>query len=250
MKISWRLVAVGVGAYVIFLLVTLPASFVLPRLQPRGIHASAISGTIWNGSAGALQIGGMSLGAAKWRINFLPLLVARLSADVRLERDSGSIQATIGRTLGGKTKGVGLRGTLPMAALGGFGLPGGWQGDVKVDIAEFELNNNWPTRAVGTIEAINLVGPAHQPTALGNYRVEFGRTAAADGGLNGSLSSTGDDGPFDVVGSLRLLPNRTYVIDAQVATRPSAPASVTKALQYLGPPDSQGRRPLSISGSL
>jgi hypothetical protein len=59
-----------------------------------------------------------------------------------------------------------------------------------------------------------------------------------------------EDAPLEVVGSVRLTANRNYVIDAQVGTRPNAPASIVKALQYLGSPDAQGRRPLSVAGSL
>jgi hypothetical protein len=122
---------------------------------------------------------------------------------------------------------------------------------VQLKLERLSLANRWPTEIKGTIETVNLVGPPAQPTQLGGYRLTFPapNSKASEGELLGAVMSM-DDAPLDVSGSVRLTANRNYVIDAQVATRPSAPASIVKALQYLGPPDTQGKRPLSVAGSL
>ncbi len=249
MKLSWRLISFGFAAYLVFLVATLPAGTVLARMQSQGISASGVSGSIWNGRAMLLRVGNTVLGETSWQMKFLPLFTGRASADISIKRDAGSAHATISKGFGKRINITRLQGALPIAALGGLGLPGGWSGDVRLQIAQLELENSWPTQLVGDIEATNLVGPANQPTALGNYRVEFPDATNTANGITGTLTSSGE-GPLDVKGTLRLLANRTYVIDAQVATRPSAPESIAKALQYLGPPDARGRRPLSMSGSL
>jgi general secretion pathway protein N len=249
MKLPWRPIAFGMVAFLVFLGATLPADIVLTRLQSHGIAAAGISGSIWNGRAGVLQIGNTALGATTWRLNVLPLFTGRLSADVNVNRDDGSMRTQFSIGFGKRVELRSLQGKLPIAALGGLGLPGGWQGDVRIQLTALDLESNWPTRVVGSIDATNLVGPANQPTALGNFRVDFADKAAKTEGIVGTLVSVGE-GPLDVAGTLRLMPNRTYTIDAQVATRASAPASIAQALQYLGPPDAQGKRPLSMSGSL
>lgn len=253
MKISWRLVGYGFGAFVVFLAATLPAEMVLPRLQAHGITAAGVSGSVWSGNAAALQVGSTNFGATQWSLNFLPLFTGKLSANVRVKRDDGSVQAKVSTGFGNHSSINDVQGSLPVSSLGGLGLPGGWQGDVRIKIPTIELENGWPVRIVGTVDAVNLIGPANEPTALGNFRVDFAdakaAAAQAGGGITGTLVSAGE-GPLDVQGTLQLMPNRVYVVNAQVKTTASAPANITKALQYLGPPDAQGRRPLSVSGSL
>ena len=43
---------------------------------------------------------------------------------------------------------------------------------------------------------------------------------------------------------------RSYIIEGQVKTRGDAPQNLAKALEYLGPPDAEGRRPFSVAGTL
>jgi hypothetical protein len=69
------------------------------------------------------------------------------------------------------------------------------------------------------------------------------------GEIQGAVTSL-DDAPLDVAGTIRLTTSRNYEVNAQVATRANAPASIVKALQYLGPPDAQGKRAFSFAGSL
>jgi general secretion pathway protein N len=254
-RFPWLWVVLGVATYLVVLLATLPAARLTTRLQASGIVAAGVSGSIWNGRAAVVQANGISLGATEWQINPWRLLTATLSVDMHCKRDDGYIDATVRQGFIGAVTLRNVRGSLPLTALSGLGLPGGgtsgWGGSVQLKLDQLTLVNRWPTDIKGTIEAVNLVGPAQQPTSLGGYRITFPAPSgsAAPGELQGAVMSL-DDAPLDVVGTVRLTANRNYVIDAQVATRPTAPASIVKALQYLGPPDAQGKRPLSIAGSL
>jgi general secretion pathway protein N len=248
MKISWRLIVLGVVAYLMFLLIALPADVVLSRLQSRGIAAVGVSGSVWNGRAAAMQIGRFGLGSVEWHVSPWRLFTGKLSTDLRAKRDDGALQASVSIGFGKRAVVKQMQGSLPIAALSGFGLPSGWQGTVNMNMSLIELQDYWPVSAVGTIDATNLVGPAYQPMQIGNFRVDFaGNQSASD--LAATLSSTGD-GPFDVVGTLHLRANRSYEIDAQVGTRPGAPEQAVKGLQYLGEADAQGRRPFTMAGTL
>jgi len=255
--IRWRWVGLGVGAYIIFLLATLPAALIAKRLQSQGIVADGIGGSVWNGHAAALQIRGMSVGEVHWRIHPTGLLLGRLNADIKIKRDDGFAETYFSMRRNGDIAFTDLRATLPIPVLNSFanrsgagmnGMLGGWRGLLRLQLSELAIERSWPTQIVGNVDAQELVGPARQPTAIGSYRIEF---ASAKGGaeLQGSIASQ-PDAPLDVVGVIRLQPNRQYVIDAQVGTRANAPASIGKALEYLGPADAQGRRPLSLAGSL
>jgi general secretion pathway protein N len=248
MKISWRLLVFGVIAYALFLAFTLPAAFMLSRLQKQGVMATGVSGSIWQGQAAALQINRLTLGHIDWDVRMLHLFIGKLSVDVRAKRDEGTLQGNINIGFGKVVEINQLKGSLPISALGGLGLPGGWQGAVQLNLATLQLESYWPIGARGTVSAMNLVGPANQPMSIGDFRVEFDGSTTKEG-IIGTLTSAGN-GPFDANGTLRLQPNRSYLIDAQVAMRPGAPQQIANALQYLGPPDAQGRRALSMAGSL
>src|SRR5262249_4111906 len=125
----------------------------------------------------------------------------------------------------------------------------GWSGTLQLRFDELELTGGWPSLIKGEASVANLIGPPHQPTALGTYRIIFPAPNAKANEVAGAVLAS-DDSPLAGVGTLRLDPTRHYVIDAQVAPRPSAPASIPKALQFLGPPDAQGRRPFSAAGVL
>jgi general secretion pathway protein N len=241
--------------YLVFLVATFPATRLTSTLQTKGILVSGVSGSIWNGRAAALQVNGLTLGATEWSISSWRLLIGTLSVDIHTKRDDGYIDATARATLSGSLTLHRLRASLPVNALSSLGLPGGgtagWSGTLQLNLDKLAFANRWPTEIRGTIEAANLVGPAQQPTQLGGYRITFPapNSGATGGAIQGALQSM-DDAPLEVVGTVRLTPDRNYVIDAQVATRASAPSNMVKALQYLGPPDAQGKRPFSFAGTL
>jgi general secretion pathway protein N len=252
-RFPWRWLAVGVIAYLLFLLATFPAARLTAKLQTKGVVAAGVSGSIWHGTAAALQINGIALGATEWNIHPWRLVLGTLSVDIHAKRDDGYADATVLTGFKGATTIRDLRGSLPVNALSTLGLPGGgaygWGGTIQVKLDELVLTNNWPTAIKGSVDIANLFGPAQQPTQLGGYRIVFAAPSATASEVQGNVTSM-DDALLDVAGTLRLSPNRTYVIDAQVGTRANAPASFVKTLQYLGLPDAQGRRPLSIAGSL
>jgi hypothetical protein len=58
------------------------------------------------------------------------------------------------------------------------------------------------------------------------------------------------DGPLAVNGQVVLQPTGEYEVNGTVVVRNSSDDSLNQALQVLGPPDPQGRRSFSLSGSL
>jgi general secretion pathway protein N len=252
--IRWRWIAIGLIAYLLFLLLTAPAALLVKRLQTHGIMANGVSGTVWNGRAASIQLRGQAVGATQWRIQAAKLLMGQLTVELKTKREDGFMEGTVTAHLGGRIRLTDTRMALPIPVLSSLagmhgGMLSGWQGNIHAQLGELVIEEGWPTQIIGNVEAVELVGPARQPTAIGSYRVEFAAAPNPTTEIQGSLSSR-EDAPLDVIGVVRLLPNRQYVIDAQVGTRNDAPASIGKALEYLGPADAQGRRPLSLAGSI
>lgn len=253
MKKTWPLVALGVLAYVVFALITLPASVVTSRLQPLGINVGGVAGTAWNGSAQVLQVGSTNLGALTWKVHVLPLFTLRAVADIKLQRSDGFAQGTVSAT----RQTVELKDTtasLPLAMLPPQVAPGGWTGTLNAKLASLTLANGWPTRIDGTIDAMELTGPARRPANIGSYQVKFpvaGNPAQSSTPevLAGTINDIG--GPVQIAGTIQLKSaDRSYLIEGLVATKPDAPADFSRTLEYLGPPDAQGRRQFSLSGTM
>lgn len=254
MKSLWKLLCLGLVTYLVFLIATLPASFVFDRLSKRGVQTVAVNGTLWKGQAMGLHVGVLNLGRLQWKLKIWPLFAGRLNADLKLERADGFAETQASAGLSGRRIAFkNLRASLPIdAILGSSGLPGGWKGKAQAKLDELVLENAWPVAAHGTLDMVDLTGPARQPANIGNYRVTFPASAsdqtAGLPGLTGSLQDL--QAPISVAGTVTLSPGRNYLLDLKVAARDNAPPAVKNGIQYLGAPDAAGRRPFSISGTL
>lgn len=244
-------------AYGVFAVTTLPASAVLARLAP-AVAAAGVEGTIWNGRAQVLQAGNLSLGSASWKLHALPLFLGRARADVKITRSDGFAQTTVTASLFGDIRLEQTTASLPLSALPPSAIPGGWRGTLNLKLAHVVLQKGWPVQAEGTLEALDLTGPARQPQNLGSYKVTFAGTPSKDsvkqspsdaskGAVDGALVDLG--GPLQIAGSVLLKPDRSYVAEGMVLARPDAPQSVVNTLQFLGPPEADGRRQFHVSGT-
>src|SRR4030095_1739814 len=166
MKKVWPLVALGIAAFLLFALVTLPAATVLSYFHPPGVTLSGVSGTIWNGRAQAVRSGTTHVGSVEWDLDILALFTGKLGADVKVTRTDGFAQGSIALSAARVTL-RGLNASLPLSALPPNLLRGGWTGTARLQLTQLALENAWPVAATGTIEVADLVGPATRPAALG-----------------------------------------------------------------------------------
>lgn len=249
MKRLWPLVALGVGAFLIFAVVTLPASIVVSWLGSSGVYAGGVSGTIWNGRAQVLQIQGINVGSVEWKLHALPLLTAHANADVKVTRIDGFAQTQLSVAPTGTIHLKSLSASLPLSALPANALPGGWAGTLNGRFQQLTLENGWPTQVNGSLEVRDLNGPASKPAKAGSYVIQFDPAASSADVLKGAISDVGD-GPLQVNGTLQLKSDRSYAVEALVAARPDAPRNLVQALEFLGPADAQGRRQFNTEGTM
>jgi general secretion pathway protein N len=248
MKRLWPLIALGVGAFDIFALVTLPASVVLSRLGSAGVTAAGVSGSIWNGKAQVLQVSGVNVGSVEWDLHVLPLFTLHLNADVKVSRVDGFASSGLSVGPGGKVTLQDLSASLPLSAINNPQLSG-WNGQLNARFARLTLDQGWPIEVDGTLDALDVVGPASRPANVGSYRVVFDPAASTAELLQGAVSDAGN-GPLQINGTIKLKADRSYELDALVAAKANTPQNLARALEFLGPPDAQGRRQFSMAGAL
>jgi hypothetical protein len=192
----------------------------------------------------------LNLGNAEWHLRFLPLLTGKLGADIKLVQPNGFADARVAVSLSGRIVLSNVSASLPLQSIvGSGGLPGGWVGTAQAKIAELVLMDGWPVSGQGTLDLIDLTGPARQPSNIGAYRIKFPAANAPADTLMGSLEAL-QGAALDVTGTLKFAADRSYQLDTMVAARGNAPQNLAESMQYLGSPDAQGRRPFSVSGTL
>lgn len=248
MKRVWPLAALGVLAYLVFALVTLPAGVVIPRVQPSGVTIAGLDGTVWNGSAQVLQVGGVHIGSIKWKLHVVPLLTLRAAVDIDVKRTDGFVRAAVSVN----ARQVQLTDavvSLPIQALPPQVAPGGWSGSINARLATLTFIDGWPVSANGTVDVVQLTGPARRPAQLGSFQLKFPVETPAANTLAGSINDT--EGPLKIAGKIQLKStDRSYLVDGLVATKPEAGPELTRAMEFLGPPDAQGRREFSLAGTM
>ena len=248
MKKIWPLLVLGIVCYLVFAIWTLPASM-LTRFLPPTVNLDGVHGTAWRGTASVVQVDSAMLGEARWKLHPFALFLAEIKADINLKRTDGFAQGLVTAS----TKQITLKnltGSIPLSALPPQVVPGGWSGTVNLRLRDAQIKDGWPTSLEGTVEVLQLTGPARSPTNIGSYKVTFPapNAPANPSALVGAIADAG--GPMQIAGTLQLKSDRSYVIDGMIAPRPDAPRDVQNALQFLGAPDAQGRRPFSLSGTL
>lgn len=248
MKRPWSLVALGVLAYLAFAIVTLPASVVIPRVQPAGVVLAGLDGTVWNGSAQVLQLGGSHIGSVGWNVHVLPLFALRAAADINLKRTDGFAQGTVSVSRQ-RVQLANFAASFPISAIPAHLAPGGWTGSLNARISELTFLEGWPVSATGTIDLVDLTGPARRPANLGTFQVKLPVETNEPNTLVGSVNDI--EGPLQIAGKVHLKStDRSYLLEGLIAAKPDAPAEYSRGLEYLGPPDAQGRRPFSVSGTM
>jgi general secretion pathway protein N len=209
-----------------------------------------VSGTVWHGKASTLQAGILNIGDVEWNLHVLPLFIGHVSADMKLVQQKGFAEGKVNMTFGGQIKLRKFTASLPFdSILGSGGLPGGWTGTANINLDELVLRNNWPSLATGTVDIVDVTGPANEPVNLGNYRVTFPSRDSTASTLVGDLQDL-DGAAVGVSGKLIIGADRSYQLNTMLTTRPNTPESLAKGMQFLGEPDAQGQRPFTVSGTM
>lgn len=242
------LIAAGLAAFLLFMVAFLPASLVL-RYVPREFELRGVSGSIWRGRASEVLLRGQSLGALRWANRPWRLVLLEADYGLRLEPAGGAV------TLGVRTSGDGrielrrIRGRFPVASVAGIVGPDGWSGEVELAVDRLVLRDSYPVSAVGTVTVRQLKAPGERGANIGDFELTLGQGAVGGDGIAGRLRDL-DNGPMRVRATLELAPDRSYLISGEVAALPEAGPAVLNTLAFLGPPDSLGRRPFAIEGTL
>jgi general secretion pathway protein N len=103
LKAYWRPLLAGAAAYLLILLVTVPAIRVVKLLEQNiaGLDLQSVSGTLFSGKAQRMVIHGLGMGPVSWSLRPLPLLLARLEYRLELKDPAFRAHGFVGTGPGG-----------------------------------------------------------------------------------------------------------------------------------------------------
>ena len=231
-------------AFIATVLVRLPARVLLLML-PADVACEAPVGTVWSGSCGRLRMGALAVSGLSWRLHPATLLRLRLCADLASEDPATHGHARAELAPDGAVAISALAASVALP--GGAGLvPPGVSGTLQLAIDSARIAGAHLVAVQGSVELqqLHIENPAAD---LGSFALQFAppnQSAAIVGQLRDL------NGPLSVSGVLQLSPSGSYDLEGSVAAKPGASDELMQLLQWLGPPDAQGRRALSLSGTL
>jgi general secretion pathway protein N len=253
-KRPWWLISLGAAAVLLIALATLPATLMASQLSRAGLDAAGLWGSVWNGRAQGLTWKSAPLGDLQWTLSPWQLLLGRAAGEVTLGRPDGSLRAAYRLALDGTLRLEDVQADLPVEMLSSLpiGMPRNWRGRLSGRFDEVTLRNGWPQMLRGTLDMDGLIAPPPRNTSIGSYHVVIPDPAPAGEAAPDSLTArvTDKEGPFSFEGRFTLGADRSFLLEGTLAPRGTTPPALVRSLDLLGPADANGRRPVSVSGTL
>ncbi len=226
MKPWLRFALTGLAAYLVFLVVTLPAAPLVSRLASAdtGLRIAGVSGTLWSGEAVALDTGTLNLRDVEWHLQPLALFTGTLKFALAGSLGTETVRAHAGVNLWGTQRLTRVQGRLPLGeVLQRLDVPAeaGVAGMLEFDLDEVR----WTDAALPLVDGNLVWKPALMVapveldfgTASLKMRIEDDRTL-------GDLNASG--GQLLVQGKVEMQPDGAYRLDAELRTNGDVPGQV------------------------
>ena len=247
-----QLAVAGTAALLVFMLSQFPAATAFAWFAPAGSGGFGFQGTVWNGSARLISIGGQQLRNTRWKLSVWRLITGRIAGEFETRWGGGFIETQASVSFTGAIDMKGVRGSFDIAPLSPLlGIPQAG-GIATIDLSEVEVRDNWPRRLVGSGEIRNLSSPLMgrgDAQLIGDIGISFDTSTETDvDTITGLLSDTG--GPLELNGTLLLTPPGNYELKSRVKARSGAAESLRRNLNFLGAPEPDGTHIFQIAGSI
>lgn len=247
-----RLLGAGLVAYLLALLLTVPAELLRGPLQAwlPEVHLGALSGHAHAGRVEPLSVAGVALDRATWRWRPAALLSGRLGFGISVDSGADRVALRAARAPGSDLLELAtVRGSLDLDWIGRAlpQLPLRARGRLLLDDLAVDLDpTGWPRRAGGRFRLQRAVLSA--PVALnladvtGALGMDGGRLVV-DFTLAPAAALTGS-------GRLQLAADGGYRLEARLAPGAAADPDVTGWLRQAGRPAADGSVQVDLAGRL
>ena len=236
----------GFIAYLIFLLVTFPASYALVWWQKRmpEVQLANVSGSVWSGSAQELALYGQSYGALQWKFDWRTFITGNLGLRLWLRSPEMSLKARVSSSRNNFLL-RDVRGHMPISwADTWLALPAdSVSGNIDLELNRMLLVNLRPALIDGVVNLTNVTLNWPQSVALGDYQIKL--SSQDQKGIHGSLLDT--SGPLVLQGTLDITPGGHYQAKGTISSREPSNSALMNLLDLL-PADKAGNHRFNFSG--
>ena len=234
--------------YLFFLIINIPANVLLSNLNlPKNVIINSVSGTVWSGNIGQLQVSSINVGRVSWDLSPLNLLVGELSADIAIINDEQFINSKVNVSSSGKIELEETRFSVDLSTFAPltYGMPFAYSGNASgyFPVSFFLKNNFVGINGKLSLANIKMISPQEQ--IFGDFVVDF--RAEKEGATSGKIKDRG--GKLDLSGLLDLNKKGQFNISAKLAAR-EPDAALEQMLSFLGAKDASGRVQLNSSTKL
>ena len=221
--------ALGIAAYLFFLVASAPAAKLLPLVQPQlpEFAFSGVAGSIWSGKAASINTDTVQLNKVSWSFHPLMLLLGRVEYSLDSQIAGGFLEADAGTGVFSDPYLADVEGRIAAnEALYWLDLDM-LQAEGRLDFSFDRIS--WTDTAVPELEGKLTWGAARvtAPLQLELGTVELGMHTE-DGVLRGQLHATG--GALQGDGTASMEQNGAYSLDANLRLSGEVPAEVDKFL--------------------
>lgn len=243
-----KLTLLGIIAYGLFLLATLPASLVAAALpDDLPVRLSGVDGSLWHGRARQLSVGRQALGELAWTLRPWTLLRGRIGGELQLRGPwvEGLAELHIG--VDGRLHLREGRFRAPAELVRRLQpLPAELEGQLFLQVEELMLERGAALPRVKAKLVWAQAGlSAPYPMALGEYSLDL---ESREAGIEGRISERG--GPLRASGNLLLREDGRYQLTLRLAPHRNTPLELRDGLKLLGRPDARGAVTIREQGSL
>lgn len=244
-----RWIVLGVMAYLVLVLVQLPASFVMTLVEtPKPLQVSGVSGTIWSGKAHTLSWEKVELDQVEWQLDPLALLTGTAKLDVSAgdRRTPISLSGTVGASLEGVFA-EDLVFELPASLIQDFyPLPAELKGRIKGSIQQASQGKPW----CGTLKGkLTWHSPEVTIKALGQS-LKLDDTQAKLSCDKGNLvADISDEGRVLGLAVNASLSAKGYLLSGEMKPGPEFPPQFKQGLNFIASPLSGGRYKIEMDGA-
>ncbi len=248
MKPALRFLAVGVAAYLLILVTTLPAVYFRDTLQDRlpGLELGNVSGSVFSGQSDRVNFMGEALGPVAWRIRPSGFLLLRIEYRLMFSHPDNNGHVYIGIKPGGDIFGRGLDMQLaPDRLLNRFSpVALHTRGALHLVLDHFELTGDGARAVTGTAAWGNAAIESPLLLPLGEIGLVL---ESRDETLVATVSRGGDLG---VSGEIMLQPGDRYTLDLVLRPDESVDSDVLALLDASMSPHPAGGYQLKTNGSI
>ena len=252
-----RNIFIGIVAYLLFLLVTLPATIMTNHLLPsfvseKNLSLQSVDGTVWQGEAAGVRFGSQLFNQLEWDLSAWSLLLGEASVDVNMSNDesylSGQLAMGFGGTIGIDDFEFKSPAAIVVPELTKLVMPFGFDvsGKMRGSIQEAEIKQGEVLRIKGRLvwESAVVVTPQHME--LGTFVMTC---EPNNNGTHFTIKDT-NNSPLQMNLKIQFEGNGNYQISGWLKARDRNNQVLTSNLGFIARADSEGKHNIKLKSKI